>query len=112
MGELANVLAVDLEFLPSYGVSRPAICANRLGSLCAARPQGVEEFVLSFRRVGCEGWCRASVLLLQIVPLTFFSNALPSSRPTYLYACVLRSEVDCTVVGRVCDAENVSDIIG
>ena len=31
---------------------------------------------------------------------------------TYLYTGVLRSEVDCAVVGRVCDAENVSDVVG
>jgi hypothetical protein len=31
---------------------------------------------------------------------------------SYLYACVLGSEVDGAVVGRICDAEDVSDIVG
>lgn len=74
MGELVNVLAVNLELLSSYGISRAVVCADRLRGLRATRSQGVKEFVLSFGWMGSEGRCRASVFLLQIVPL--FQSAL------------------------------------
>jgi hypothetical protein len=41
------------------------------------------------------------------------SIALSSGlKPPYLYACVLGSEVDGAVGGRVCDTEDVSDVVG
>jgi hypothetical protein len=40
------------------------------------------------------------------------SMSLPSWMHPYLYACVLGAEVDGAVVGRIRDAEDVSDIVG
>lgn len=114
MGELTYVLAVDLKFLSAHSISRPGVCAYWLGCLRAARSEGVEEFVLSFRGVrGDRGWW-ASILLFQVIPLA--QSVLRCCGvpywPTYLYTCVLRSKIDCAVEGRVCDAEDVSDIVG
>ena len=51
VGELADVMAVDLQFLPPYCVAWSRVCPAGLRGLRAARSKGVEEFVLSLCRM-------------------------------------------------------------
>lgn len=60
----------------------------------AAGTGRVEEAVLSFGRVGCEGRLRPPVFLFQVVPLLLLARAFEiTSDGTHLYASVLRAEV-------------------
>ena len=86
MGELADVVAVDLQLLSADCVSWSAVCTARLGRLGATRTEGVEEFVLSFVRVRREAWDWPRVFFLQIVPLPL--SALPF-RLNYVRTCML-----------------------
>jgi hypothetical protein len=47
VGELADVVAVDLQLLPADCVPWSAVCTARFGRLGPTRTKGVEEFVLS-----------------------------------------------------------------
>ena len=58
------------------------------------------------------GWWWSRVLLLQVIPLFRSASPLPFCCVPHLYTSILCSEVDCAVDGRVCDAEDVSDIVG
>jgi hypothetical protein len=51
VGELTDIMAVNLQFLPAYCVSRPRICPAGLRGLRAARSKRIEKLVLSFCRM-------------------------------------------------------------
>jgi hypothetical protein len=111
MGELADVVAVNLQFLPAYCIPWPRIRSARLWGLRAARSQRVKELVLPFGGMRREAWSRPSIFLFQIVPLPLSAGVLSMHLLSYLYACVLGSEIDGAMMGRVCDAKDVSDIV-
>jgi hypothetical protein len=67
--KLVDVLAINLQLLTSYCILRSINCPAGFRCLYAARAEGVEEAVLAFGRVRCEGGSWSSVLFLEVVPL-------------------------------------------
>ena len=69
--------------------------------------------ICSFVRSGApRGLGLAACLFPSNRTTAFVSIAFSSELCPYLYAGVLGAEVDGAVVGRVCDAEDVSDVVG
>jgi hypothetical protein len=73
--ELVDVVVVDLQLLSTHCIPWSAVCTARLGGLCAARTERVEELVLSFVWMRGEARSWSPVFLLQVVPLPL--SALP-----------------------------------
>jgi hypothetical protein len=87
MGELADVVAVNLQFLPAYCIPWPRVRSARLWGLRAARSQRVEELVLAFGGMRREAWSWPSVFFFQIVPLPL-SAGVPWMRSSLLLVCL------------------------
>jgi hypothetical protein len=67
--ELVYVLAVNLQVLASDRIARPAVRAAGLRRRYATRAERVEEAVLAFGGMRCEGGGGPRVFLLEVVPL-------------------------------------------
>jgi hypothetical protein len=87
MGELADVVAVNLQFLPAYCIPWPRIRSARLWGLRAARSQRVKELVLPFGGMRREAWSRPSIFLFQIVPLPLSAGVL-SMQSSLILVCL------------------------
>lgn len=87
VGELVDIVTVDLQLLSTNCISWSVVCTTRFRGLCATWAKGVEEFILSFvwMRGEARGWSR--IFLLQVVPLPL--SALPFNLSTCLPTCML-----------------------
>jgi hypothetical protein len=75
--ELVYVLTVNLQVLSSDRIARPAVRAAGLRRRYATRAERIEEAILAFGGMRCEGGGGSRVFLLEVVPLSPSALLLP-----------------------------------